>query len=126
MWWHTVTWEGKWRGNWRMEWVVSTPHTTLEHGTSSITTTDVHTSAAGSQLNWCPRRFKWTCPFHQKTKCGSCACAITLQKQSTVNMAAVVDIDHWFGFSQTWCFGKTWSAAVACIDGENVLIPGLI
>ena len=34
-----------------MEWVASTPHTTAEHGVSSITTADVHTSAAGSQLN---------------------------------------------------------------------------
>ena len=37
--------EGKWRGNWRMEWVASTLHTTSEHGLSSITTADVHTSA---------------------------------------------------------------------------------
>jgi len=37
--------EGKWRGNWRMEWVASTLHTTSEHGVSSITTADAHTSA---------------------------------------------------------------------------------
>jgi len=37
--------EGKWRGNWRMEWVASTYHTTSEHGVSSITTADTHTSA---------------------------------------------------------------------------------
>jgi len=60
--------EGKWRGNWRMEWAASTLHTTSEHGVSSITTADVHTSAASSRLNWCPRRFKWTRPFRQKTK----------------------------------------------------------
>ena len=46
--------EGKWRGNWRMEWVASTLHTTSEHGVSSITTADAHTSAASSRLNWCP------------------------------------------------------------------------
>ena len=46
--------EGKWRGNWRMEWVASTLHTTLEHGVSSITTADAHTSAASSRLNWRP------------------------------------------------------------------------
>jgi len=40
--------EGKWRGNWRMEWVASTLHTTSERGVSSITTTDVHTSAAST------------------------------------------------------------------------------
>jgi len=45
---------GKWRGNWRMEWVVSTLHTTSEHGVSSITTADAHTSAASSRLNWRP------------------------------------------------------------------------
>ena len=46
--------KGKWRQNWRMEWVASTPHTTSEHGVSSITTSDARTSAAGGQLNWRP------------------------------------------------------------------------
>jgi len=46
--------ERKWRGNWRMEWVASTLHTTSEHGVSSITTADAHTSAARSRLNWHP------------------------------------------------------------------------
>jgi len=62
--------EGKWRGNWRMEWVASTLHTTSEHGVS----VDAHTSAASIRLNWRPRRFKWTSPFHRKTKTGFCAC----------------------------------------------------
>jgi len=43
--------EGKWTGNWRMEWVARTLHTTSEHGVSSITTADAHTSAASSPLN---------------------------------------------------------------------------
>jgi len=60
----------KWRGNSRMEWEASTLHTTSEHGLSSITTTDAHTSAASSRLNWRPFRFKWTRPFHRKTKSG--------------------------------------------------------
>ena len=60
---HSDTQEGKWRGNWRMEWVASTLHTTSEHGVSSITTADAHTSAASSRLNWRHRRFKWTCLF---------------------------------------------------------------
>ena len=51
---HGDTREGKWRGNLRMEWVASTHHTTSEHGVSSITTADAHTSAASSRLNWCP------------------------------------------------------------------------
>ena len=66
-------------GNWRMEWVASTLHTTSEHGVSSITTADAHTSAASSRQNWRPRRFKWTRPFRRKTKSGFCACGITFQ-----------------------------------------------
>jgi len=69
--------------NWRMEGVASTLHTTSEHGVSSITTADAHTSAASSRLNWSPRRFKWTRPFRHKTKSGFCACAITFQLAST-------------------------------------------
>jgi len=72
----------KWRGNWQMEWVASTLHTTSEHGVTSITTADKHTSAASSRLNWRPRRFKWTRPFRRKTKSGFCTCAITFQLQS--------------------------------------------
>jgi len=34
-----------------MEWVASTLHTTSEHSVPSITTVDVHTSAASSRLN---------------------------------------------------------------------------
>jgi hypothetical protein len=71
--------EGKWRGNWRIEWVASTLHTTSEHGVSSITTADAHTSAASSRLNWRPCRFKWTRPFRRNTKSGFCACVITFQ-----------------------------------------------
>jgi len=37
-----------------MEWVASTLHTTSEHGVSSITTADAHSSAASSRLNWRP------------------------------------------------------------------------
>jgi hypothetical protein len=50
--------EGKWKENWQMEWVASTFHTTSERGVSSITTADVHNSAASSRLNWRSRRFK--------------------------------------------------------------------
>jgi hypothetical protein len=76
--------EGKWRGNWRMEWVASTLHTTSEHGVSSITNADTHTSAASSRLNWRPRRFKWARPFRRKTKYGFSACAITFQTRSRI------------------------------------------
>jgi hypothetical protein len=80
---HANAREGNWSGNWRMEWVASILHTTSEHGVSSITTADAHTSAANSRLNWRPRRFKWTRPFCRKTKSGFCACAITFKTQST-------------------------------------------
>ena len=90
IWWHTVTHgKGKWRGNWRMEWVASTLHTTSEHGVSSITTADAHTSAASSLLNWRSRQFIWTRPFRRKTKSGFCACAITFQTHSTSQQAIV-------------------------------------
>jgi hypothetical protein len=75
--------EGKWRRNWWVEWVASTLHTTSEHGVSSITSADAHTSTVGSRLNWRPCRFKWTRPFRWKTKSGFCACAITFRTPST-------------------------------------------
>jgi len=92
---HIDAWEGKWRGNWCMEWVASTLHTTLEHGVSSITTADAHTSAASSRLNWRPCRFKWTCLFRRKTKSGFCACAITFQTQSTLMWYLKWDFYYW-------------------------------
>ena len=79
---HGDTREGKLRGNWRMEWVASTLHTTSEHGVSSNTTADAHTSVVSSRLNWRPRRFKWTRPFRRKAKSGFCACAYTFQTQA--------------------------------------------
>jgi len=85
---HGDTREGKWRGNRLLEWVASTLHTTSEHGVSSITTADAHTSAAGSRLNWPHCQFKWTRPFRRKTKSGFCACAITFQTQPTVSHSA--------------------------------------
>jgi len=95
--------EGKWRGNWRMEWVVSTLHTTPEHGVSSITTTDAHNSAASSRLNWHPCRFKWTRPFRRKTKSGFCACAITFQLSSTLSWVLVC------------CTERTWFLLNTCV-----------
>ena len=83
--------EGKWRGNWRMEWVTSTIHTTSEHGVSSITTADRHTSAASSRLNWRPCQFKWTRPYRRKKKSRFCACAITFQTQSIPLIGGWVD-----------------------------------
>jgi hypothetical protein len=79
---HGDAMEGKWRGNWRMEWVAGTLCTTSEHGVSSITTADSHSSDASRRLNWRPCRFEWTFPFCRKTKSGFCACAITFRTQS--------------------------------------------
>ena len=75
--------EGKWRRNRRMQWVASTLHTTSEHGVSSITIADAHTSAASSRPNWRPRWFKCTRPFRRKTKSSFRACAVTFQLAST-------------------------------------------
>ena len=72
-------------------------HTTSEHGVSSITNADAHTSAASSRLNWRPCRFKWTRPFRRKTKSGFCACAITFQTQSTCNMSHPVKCTNLYG-----------------------------
>jgi len=72
-----------------MEWVDSTLHATSEHGVSSITTADAHTSAASSRLNWRPCQFKWTRSFRRKTKYDFGACAITFQTQSTTHRSAL-------------------------------------
>jgi hypothetical protein len=82
---HGDTREEKWRGNKRMEWVTSKRHMTAEHRLARAVQTlqaDVHSSPAGSQLNWPHCRFKWTSPFRGKTKSSLCACAITFQAQS--------------------------------------------
>ena len=106
---HGYAREGKWRGNGRMEWVASTLHTTSEHGVSSITTADAHTSASSSRLNWRPRRFKWTRPFRRKTKSGFCACAITFQTQSTevVGLKLVM----WPKYGRRWTEFLLWKSA---------------
>jgi hypothetical protein len=79
--------EVKGGGDWRLEWGASSRHTTSEHGVSSITTADAHTSAAGCLLKVRPPppRFKWTRPLRRKKKSGFCACAITFQTQSTTS-----------------------------------------
>ena len=72
-----------------MQWVASTLHTTSEHGVSSITTADAHTSAASSRLNWRPLAdLNGFVLFARKTKSSFCACAITFQTQSTVYYTA--------------------------------------
>ena len=51
-----------------MEWVASTLHTTSEHGVSSITAADAHTSDCQQSTELTPPqgRFKWTGSFRAK------------------------------------------------------------
>jgi len=49
-----------------MEWVAIKLHTTSEHGVSSITTADGHTSDVSRRLNWRPCWFKWTRLFAER------------------------------------------------------------
>jgi len=75
---------GEVKRKWRMQWVASTLHTTSEHGVSSITTADAHTSAASSRLNWHPPAdLNGLVRFARETKSGFCACAIIFQLAST-------------------------------------------
>jgi hypothetical protein len=114
---HGDAWEGKWRGNWRMDWVTSTPHTTSEHGVSSITTADAQTPAASSRLNWRPCCFKWTRPFRRKTKSGFCACAITFQTQST-SMELEITVAWSHCRLKAWPWGESrWLKATTVTGG---------
>ena len=122
------TGRGKWRGNRRVEWVASTLHTTSQHGVSSITTADAHTSAASSRLNWRPRLFKWTRTFRWKTKSGFCACAITFQTCSTAGQVTddsmahaqcILDTQgyrHALRIRNTYCFCTATMVARTCLN----------
>ena len=110
---HVGAQKGKWTGNWRMEWVASTLHTSSEHGVSSITSVDAHTSAASGRLNWRPHQFKWSRPFRRKTKSGFCACAITFQ------LACTICIVHMplLGLSVLLCVAKCRESTCTCHKG---------
>ena len=81
-WWHTG---GEVKGKLANGVGSQYSHATSEHGVSSITIADTHTSAASSRLNWRTRQFKLTRPFRWKTKSGFRACAITFQTQSNTD-----------------------------------------
>jgi hypothetical protein len=91
MWWHTAT-HGRGSEGETGEWsrVTSTLRTTSEHVYPALLPLMAHTSAASSRLNWRPHRFKWTRTFRRKKKYGFCACAVTVQKQSTVQHSSVL------------------------------------
>jgi len=52
-----------------------------------------------------PGRFKWTRPFHRKTKCGFCACAITFQTQSKTGFCAMHASNEPLLIALTWKIG---------------------
>jgi len=111
--------KGKWRGNWLTEWVASTLHTTSEHGVSSTTTTDAHTSAASSRLNWRPRHFKWTDPFRRKTKSGFCACAVTFQLASNFTLCEPIISTYSCSVRECkgeWPNNRSLRWTVLCVD----------
>jgi hypothetical protein len=96
MWWNTVTQGGKVKGKLanRVGSQYSS-HYLSEYGVSNITTTDAHTSAASSWLNWRPPAgLNGLVPFRRKTKSGFCACDITFQLASTYTNHATW---HWSG-----------------------------
>ena len=49
-------------------------------------------------------RFKWTCPFCQKTKSGFCTCAITFQLASTKNWAVIPALSWPLSWDLYMCF----------------------
>jgi len=106
--WHR---ERKWRRNWQMEWVASNLHATSEHGVSSITTVDAHTSAARSRMNWRPRRFIWTRPFRRKKKSVFCLCTITFQTQSTSQRVLIPSWNTSHYFVQLWHYVMAFSVS---------------
>jgi len=86
----------KWRGNWRMQCATSTLHTTSEHGVSSITTAEAHTSAASSRLNWRPPAdLNGLARFAERRNLVS-ARVITFQLASTLpSESAATEIKTW-------------------------------
>jgi len=61
---------GKSNGNREVKWVSSKPCTNVEHGLSStaqMLPSDVHTSAADSQMTCHTHQVAWTRPFNGKT-----------------------------------------------------------
>ena len=93
-------------------------HSTSEHGVSSITTADAHTSAASSRLNWCPRRFKWTRSVsHERRDLVSAHVPSHFKRsQRTVHHAEFSSSNqpyiHWIMNTQdtqsATCFGTSW------------------
>jgi len=77
-----------------MQWVVSTLHTTSEHGVSSITTADAHTSAASSRLKWKPCAYTaFACRmriFRQLSHVGKC------ENSHKGSCAAFFDLETFF------------------------------
>jgi len=77
---HSDAREGKWRGNWRKEWVATLPRNMVHPTLLPLMCTPRLPVVDRTDA---PCRFKWTRPFRGKKKSGFCACAVTVQTQST-------------------------------------------
>jgi len=83
-----------------MEWVASILHTTSEHVVSALLPLMRTPRLSVVERTDAPRRFKWTRPFHRKTKSGYCACAITFQLASTSRIYASLFLSKLRGCSK--------------------------
>jgi hypothetical protein len=72
-----------------MEWVASTLHTNSEHGLSSITTTDAHTSAASSRLNLPPADLNGLVRFPERRNPVSARVPLRFKRSLSVRMQGV-------------------------------------
>jgi hypothetical protein len=75
--------EEKWRGNWRMECVASTLHTTSEHGLSSISTADAHTTLPVVDWTDVSAVLNGLVPFGERRNLVSARVPSHFKKQST-------------------------------------------
>ena len=110
---------GKWRGNCRMQWVASTLHTSSEHGVSSITTADAHTSAASSWLNWRPPAdLNGLVRLAAKKKCGLSARVPSHFRRSLLRHRFLYPLAGW---SSGYCLVTTWLLPGNCLLTEWLL-----
>ena len=111
-----------------MQWVASTLHTTSEHGVSSITTADVHTSAVSSRLNWRPRWFNGLVHFTKRQNLVSarvpshfnwpvlCSCCIAAEDSGVMECYVMLAGKH---FEGSWCLNIQGQASQNLHFPEN-------
>jgi hypothetical protein len=100
--------EGKWRGNWRMEWAASTLHTSSEHGVSSITTANAHTSSVSIRQNWRPRRLNGPVCFAERRNLFSARVPSYFKRSIRVSDAGGISCVHWLKHAGSRCVSE-WS-----------------